>query len=92
MPTFVYLIVLLLRTVITVLLVAMFVRAVLSWFTDGEDSRLVGFLTMITDPVILPIKSLFERLGWFQNLPIDISFYVSYLLLALLQVLLEMVA
>ncbi len=91
MPTLVYFIVLLLRTVITVLLVAMFVRAVLSWFIDDEDSRLVRFLNLITEPVIMPVRSLFERLGWFQNLPIDISFYVSYLLLALLQLLLEMV-
>lgn len=91
MPTVVYFIVLLLRTLITVLLVAMFVRAVLSWFIDDEDSRLFRFLNLITEPVIVPVRSLFERLGWFQNLPIDISFYVSYLLLALLQLLLEMV-
>lgn len=91
MPTVVYFIVLLARTVVTVLLVAMFVRAVLSWFIDDEDSRLVRFLNLITEPVIMPVRSLFERLGWFQNLPIDISFYVSYLLLALLQLLLEMV-
>ena len=91
MPTLVYFIVLLLRTVITVLLVAMFVRAVLSWFIDDADSRLVWFLNLVTEPVIMPVRSLFERLGWFQNLPIDISFYVSYLLLALLQLLLEMV-
>ena len=91
MPTVVYFIVLLARTIVTVLLVAMFVRAVLSWFIDDEDSRLVRFLNLITEPVIMPVRSLFERLGWFQNLPIDISFYVSYLLLALLQLLLEMV-
>ena len=91
MPTVVYFIVLLARTVVTVLLVAMFVRAVLSWFIDDEDSRLVRFLNLVTEPVIMPVKSLFERLGWFQNLPIDISFYVSYLLLALLQLMLEMV-
>ncbi len=91
MPTVVYFIVLLARTVVTVLLVAMFVRAVLSWFIDDEDSRLVRFLNLVTEPVIMPVRSLFERLGWFQNLPIDISFYVSYLLLALLQLMLEMV-
>lgn len=91
MPTLVYFIVLLARTVVTVLLVAMFVRAVLSWFIDDEDSRLVRFLNLVTEPVIMPVRSLFERLGWFQNLPIDISFYVSYLLLALLQLMLEMV-
>lgn len=91
MPTVVYFIVLLARTVVTVLLVAMFVRAVLSWFIDDEDSRLVRFLNLVTEPMIMPVKSLFERLGWFQNLPIDISFYVSYLLLALLQLMLEMV-
>ena len=91
MPTLVYFIVLLARTVVTVLRVAMFVRAVLSWFIDDEDSRLVRFLNLVTEPVIMPVRSLFERLGWFQNLPIDISFYVSYLLLALLQLMLEMV-
>ena len=39
---------------------------------------------MVTEPIILPIRALFARLGWFQNLPIDISFLVAYLLLTVL--------
>jgi len=38
----------------------------------------------------VPIRLLFEKLGWFQNLPIDVSFMVSYLLLSVLSFVLSM--
>ena len=69
--------------IILLLQLAMFVRAILSWF-PMEENRFIGFLYAVTEPVILPVRMLFERLGWFQNLPIDISFFVTFLLLSLI--------
>ena len=46
---------------IDVLLFAMFVRAILSWFDPMHEWRLSGFLTMITEPVILPIRILCDK-------------------------------
>ena len=47
---------------------------------------------MVTEPVVAPVRRLFERLNWFQNLPIDISFLVAYLLLTLVSSLLPLFA
>ena len=64
----------------------MLVRAILSWFPI--DNRFVDFVYAVTEPFILPIRRLFERMGWFQGLPIDISFMVSYLLITVVVMLL----
>lgn len=69
--------------------IAMMLRAILSWFPI-DSNKFVDFLYTITEPFIVPIRLLFEKLGWFQNLPIDISFMVSYLLLSLLSFVLAM--
>ena len=74
------------NTVVTLILalqIAMFIRAIISWFPIDEN-KFTNFLYSVTEPVILPIRLLFEKLGWFQNLPIDISFFVTFLLLSLI--------
>ena len=67
--------------------IAMMLRAILSWF-PMDSNKFVDFLYVITEPFIVPIRLLFEKLGWFQNLPIDMSLMVSYLLLSALSLLL----
>ncbi len=69
--------------------IAMMIRAILSWF-PLDSNKFVDFLYAITEPFIVPIRLLFEKLGWFQNLPIDVSFMVSYLLLSVLSFVLSM--
>lgn len=69
--------------VLSVLQLAMLVRAIMSWFPT-ESNRFENFLYVITEPLIMPIRLLFEKLNWFQGLPVDISFFVTYLLLSLL--------
>lgn len=58
---------------------AMLVRAILSWFPI--DNRFVDFIYFVTEPFVAPFRMLFEKLGWFQGLPVDISFVVSYLVI-----------
>ena len=67
---------------LTVIQFAMLARAILSWF-PMEPNRFTDFLYGITEPFIYPVRALFERMGWFRNLPIDISFMVTYLLISL---------
>ena len=71
------------QVLILALQMAMFIRAIFSWFPMGEN-KFTDFLYAVTEPVILPVRMLFERLGWFQNIPIDISFFVTFLLLSLI--------
>ncbi len=71
-----------------VLQLCMLVRAFMSWFVSDEN-RLMDFLYTVTEPFIVPIRALLDKLGWFSGLPIDISFMVAYLLISLLTLLLS---
>ena len=69
------------QALLAVVQLCFLVRAVLSWLPIGDDNPILRFVLMVTEPIIMPIRALFEKLGWFQNMPIDISFLVAYLLL-----------
>ena len=62
--------------------ICMLVRAVLSWFPIRDDNPILRFVVMVTDPLIAPIRALFDRMGWFRNFPLDMSFFVTFLLLS----------
>lgn len=76
------------RALFSVLEICFLIRAVLSWFPIREDNPILLFVTMVTEPLIAPIRALFQKFGWFRNLPIDISFMVAYFLLLLIEVVL----
>ena len=75
------------RVFLSAIELAMLGRAILSWFFM-EESRIGDFLYAVTEPVILPVRLLFDKLGWFKNIPIDISFFVTFLLLSFVGVVL----
>ena len=62
---------------VTVIELCFLVRAVLSWLPIADDNVILAFVMMVTEPIVAPIRMLFEKLGWFQNMPIDISFLVA---------------
>ena len=74
---------------ISVLSIAMLARAILSWFDRTGESGISVFLYTITEPVILPVRRLCERMHWFEGIPIDIPFTLTWLILMVIQVLLE---
>lgn len=59
----------------------MLIRAILSWLPIKDDNPILLFVNMVTEPIVAPIRALFVKLNWFQNIPIDASFFVAYLLL-----------
>ena len=65
---------------LSVIQLAMLARAILSWFPI-DSNRFTDFLYGITEPFIFPIRKLFEKMNWFQNIPIDMSFMTAYLIL-----------
>lgn len=67
----------------------MFLRAILSWFPISEDSAILRFIYTVTEPIILPVRLLLSRFPAFQDLPIDLSFSITFLLLFLLQIFLR---
>lgn len=72
---------------IDLLMLAMSVRAILSWFYDG-DGAFVRFLYVFTEPAIMPLRKLFYKMNWFQDVPIDVSYGCTYIVLILIQILL----
>ena len=92
MDLFVKLIIGIAQAILFTLEIAMLIRAILSWFPLGEDNVIVRFVTMLTEPIVAPVRALFERMNWFQNIPIDVSFFVAYLLLSAVSTVLGVVA
>lgn len=66
---------------LSVVQLAMLVRAVLSWI-PMQETKIHDLLYSLTEPFIAPVRLLFYKLNWFQNLPIDLSFLVSYILIS----------
>lgn len=73
---------------LTLLLFAMLARALMSFFMMGEESKLSLVLYYFTEPFILPVRKLFEKLGLFQGTPMDVSFFFATLLIGMVQALL----
>lgn len=74
--------------ILSAVLFAMLIRAVLSLLMMGEESKFAMLLYMFTEPFILPVRRILERFGWFQGSPLDVSFFLTTVLLAMLQTLL----
>jgi YggT family protein len=68
---------------IGVLILAMLVRAIASWFRLDERYAFIRFLARITDPFIMPVRRVVRPVG-----VIDLSFIVAWFLLLVLQQLL----
>ena len=68
-----------------VLQFALLARAILSWFVQDEENKVSVFLLVITEPFILPLRKLFERMHWFERMPLDMPFLMTFFLLAVLQ-------
>ncbi len=65
--------------------IAMLLRAILSWFDQGEPGTISSFLIFVTEPFILPIRRLCERMHWFEGSMLDIPFLLTMLIMMLLQ-------
>lgn len=59
-----------------VIIVAIVIRSLLSWFPINRDNILVGFLETITDPILVPLRRIIPRLDM-----IDFSPMVAIVLL-----------
>lgn len=66
---------------------AMFVRAIISWFSDA-DGKFIRFLYVFTEPAIMPMRRLFYKMNWFQDTPIDMAYSATYIVLLVIQLIL----
>jgi len=68
-----------------VLQILMFLRAALSWIMPDDDNVLSEFVFTATEPLIAPVRGLLERFEFVRGLPFDLSFFVTFILLVLVQ-------
>ena len=86
-----YLIIRLVEILLTVLSFAMLLRAIMSFLAIGEESAFEDFLYALTEPLIIPVRALFQKLGWFEGLPLDMSFFVTVVLIEILRTVLDFI-
>lgn len=67
--------------VIDAVTLCMIVRMIVSLIEPDESGRLGMFLSLVTEPFIIPVRFILSRLNLLQDSPIDWSFTISYLLL-----------
>lgn len=73
-----------------VMLLAMLVRAVMSWFFMGDGaSAFANFVYVVTEPLIVPMRSLCARFGWFQGVPVDMPMLITTMVMCLLTMILR---
>ena len=75
---------------ISALSLAMFLRVILQFFV-ADDNKFIIFCYAVTEPFIIPIRVIMEKLNVGQNSPIDIPFFVAYIFITILQMLLPIV-
>ena len=85
----IYILVQFLTYAIDVITWAMCIRAVISWFYDG-DGWFVRMLFFITEPIIMPMRLLLARMNWLQQTPLDFSYILTYVALFLIKVMLSL--
>ncbi len=74
---------------IDVVTLCMTVRVIMSWLFVENDSKIGRFLFVVTEPLILPVRALCDKFGWFRGMPFDMPFFLSALLIMLLRIFLE---
>ena len=85
MDVFMYVLISTVSLLIDGISLLMLARAIFSWFPTENESKLQRVLFHMTEPFIVPVRKFLWRMNWFQGLPIDISFMITYLLLGLVR-------
>jgi YggT family protein len=83
-----YLLVYAIRLFLTIEQVLFLARAILSWIFLTEDSKIMNFLYRVTEPLIIPARILLGRIEGINEMPIDIPFFATVILLPIVQMLL----
>ena len=70
---------------------AFLLRAVLSWFQDGSGDLISTAYEVafnFTEPLIMPVRILLDRFSVARGLPIDLAFFITYMLIFIIDLVL----
>lgn len=91
MNLLIYLLVTAVRFFLVIEQLLFLVRAILSWIFMDEEGKVMNFLYRVTEPLILPARVLLGKIDGMNEIPIDIPFFVTVILLTVVQMLLPTV-
>lgn len=63
----------------------MFLRALLTWVMPDDDNAIIDFIFTATEPLIAPVRGFLDRFEFVRSLPFDISFFVTFILIVIIQ-------
>ncbi len=69
--------------ILSAVLFMMLLRVIFSLFPMLEGSRIDEFVYRVTEPFIIPVRVVVEKIDVLNSLPIDISFFLSFILLSI---------
>ena len=69
-------------------LLLLLVRAIFSWL-PGQGGAFADFINAVTEPMLYPVRKIFDLFDVRPNLPLDISFTVTCLLLIMIRMMLS---
>jgi len=64
---------------VNILVIAIFLRAIISWFRLAPDNPIIVILTQVTEPILAPLRRIVPSLGMF-----DITPWIAMILLQFL--------
>lgn len=70
---------------------AMMIRMLYPLFGNPEESKLYNFVFCASEPFITPIRFILLKFNLFQDTPIDVPFFISYIVIIFLKALLPAV-
>jgi uncharacterized protein YggT (Ycf19 family) len=86
-----YLIAKLISIWLSAVLWSMLGRVILQFFLNPEESRIILFLTCISEPFIMPFRAILAKFNLFQNIPLDMPFILAYIVYSTVQVMLPII-
>lgn len=63
-------------------------RAIMSWFPQMHGSKLYELLFEVTEPIIIPFRSLLNRFDAIRMFPLDIAYLCAFIALEALSMIL----
>lgn len=76
---------LLFSLVLWALILALFARALMSWFPVRQDNEFVRMLDMVTEPLVGPVRRVVPRVGMF-DISTMLVILVLYVMLQVVQI------
>ena len=68
----------------------MFVRVLFNLLMPDSTGLIPSFIYTVTEAAVCPVRAFCDRMDWFQSVPFDVPFMLTYLILWVLQLLMEL--